>query len=53
VSSDVEEVYGICDQAIVLFKGKVVLQKPVDQTRLEEMLLYGLTGGQTGGKNGE
>jgi ribose transport system ATP-binding protein len=53
VSSDVEEVYGICDQAIVLFKGKVVLQKPVDQTRLEEMLLYGLTGGPIGGKNGE
>jgi len=46
-------VYGICDQAIVLFKGKVVLQKPVDQTRLEEMLLYGLTGGPIGGKNGE
>lgn len=52
VSSDCEEVYGICDQAIVLFKGKVVLQKPVDQTSLNEMLLYGLTGGISGGKNG-
>lgn len=53
VSSDCEEVYGICDQAMVLFKGKIVLQKPVNETRLDEMLLYGLTGGMTGGINGK
>jgi ribose transport system ATP-binding protein len=53
VSSDVEEVYGICDQAMVLFKGKVVMQKPIEQTRLDEMLLFGLTGELTGGKNGQ
>jgi ribose transport system ATP-binding protein len=45
VSSDCEEVYGICDRAIVLYKGQIVLNKPVSETRLDEMLLYGLTGG--------
>ncbi len=53
VSSDCEEVYGTCDVAIVLYKGKSVLQKPVSQTRLDEMLLYGMTGGPSGGKNGK
>jgi ribose transport system ATP-binding protein len=52
VSSDCEEVFGTCDVAMVLYKGRVVLQKPVEQTRLDEMLLYGLTGGPRGGKNG-
>ncbi len=52
VSSDCEEIYGICDVAIVLYKGKIVLHKPIEQTRLDEMLLYGMTGGSTGGKNG-
>lgn len=45
VSSDCEEVYGICDRAIVLYKGQIVLNKPINDTRLDELLLYGLTGG--------
>jgi ribose transport system ATP-binding protein len=48
VSSDCEEVYGLCDRAMVLFKGRVVLDKPIEQTRLDEMLLCGLTGGKNG-----
>jgi ABC-type sugar transport system ATPase subunit len=48
VSSDCEEVYGICDHALVLYKGKVVLDKPIQNTRLDEMLLFGLTGGKNG-----
>ena len=39
---------GICDRAIVLYKGQIVLNKLVKETRLEEMLLYGLTGGKNG-----
>ena len=45
VSSDCEEVYGICDRAIVLYKGSIVLNKPVKDTKLDELLLHGLTGG--------
>jgi ribose transport system ATP-binding protein len=50
-SSDVEEVYGISDRVMVMFKGRVVLEKPVQDTRLDEMLLYGLAGGVDGKKN--
>ena len=53
VSSDCEEVFGICDIAVVLYKGKIVLHKPVSQTRLDEMLLYGMTGDAKGVKNGK
>ena len=53
VSSDCEEIYGTCDDVMVLFKGNVVLHKPNEQTRLDEMLLYGMTGGRSGGKNGK
>jgi ribose transport system ATP-binding protein len=45
-SSDCEEVFGICDRAIVLYKGRMVLNRPVEETRLDEMLLFGLTGGR-------
>mgnify|MGYP001055088405 CR=1 FL=1 len=44
-SSDCEEIFSICDHAVVLHKGQVVLDKPINETRLDEMLLYGLTGG--------
>jgi ABC-type sugar transport system ATPase subunit len=47
-SSDCEEIFGICDRAIVLYKGRIVLDRPVKETRLDEMLLYGLTGGKNG-----
>ena len=45
IGSDCEEIYGVCDRAMVLYKGRVVLNKPADQIRLEEMLVHGLTGG--------
>jgi ABC-type sugar transport system ATPase subunit len=45
-SSDCEEVFGICDRAIVMYKGRIVLDRPVKETRLDEMLLFGLTGGK-------
>ena len=48
ISSDCEEVYGMCDQAMVLYKGHVTLQKRVQDCRLEEMLLCGVTGGKNG-----
>ena len=44
VGSDCEEVYGLCDHAMVLYKGRVALDKPVSEVRREEMLLCGLTG---------
>jgi ribose transport system ATP-binding protein len=47
-SSDCEEIYGLCDRAIVLYKGRVVIDKPMQETRLDELLLYGLTGGPNG-----
>jgi ABC-type sugar transport system ATPase subunit len=45
ISSDCEEVYGMCDRAIVLYKGEVVMHKKIHDCRLEEMLLCGVTGG--------
>ncbi len=48
VSSDCEEIYGICDRAVVLYKGRIVLNKPVNETKLEELLVHGLTGGTNG-----
>jgi ribose transport system ATP-binding protein len=48
VSSDCEEVFGICDRAIVLYKGRIVLNKPINETKLDELLVYGLTGGTDG-----
>ncbi len=47
ISSDCEEVFGMCDQAMVLYKGHVTLHKSVHECRLEEMLLCGVTGGKT------
>ena len=43
-SSDLEEVYGISDHVLVMYKGNVIIDKPVKQTNLEEMLISGLTG---------
>jgi len=43
-SSDLEEIYGISDRVLVMYKGNVILDKPVEQVTLEEMLICGLTG---------
>ncbi len=45
ISSDCEEVYGMCDHTMVLYKGKVAMHTDVHECRLEEMLLCGVTGG--------
>lgn len=45
ISSDCEEVYGMCDQAMVLYKGEVAMHTDVHECRLEEMLLCGVAGG--------
>jgi len=50
VGSDCEEVYGLCDQAMVLHQGRVVLDRPAGEVRLDQMLLCGLTG--EGGDDG-
>lgn len=50
ISSDCEEVFGMADHALVMFKGQVTMDKPIDQVRNEEeMLLCGVTGGETNG----
>ncbi|MBG9986365.1 sugar ABC transporter ATP-binding protein [Facklamia sp. DSM 111018] len=40
VSSDLEEVIGMCDRIIVLKDGKLVLEKEKDNTTQEELLAY-------------
>jgi ABC-type sugar transport system ATPase subunit len=45
VGSDCEEIYGLCDRAMVMYQGRVVMDKPTSEVRLEQMLLCGLTGG--------
>ncbi len=44
VGSDCEEIYGLCDHALVMYQGRVVMDKPATEIRLEQMLLCGLTG---------
>jgi len=46
VSSDVDEIFSLCDRIIVLYKGQIVLEKLTKDTNLGEVLLYGLTGGK-------
>ncbi len=44
LSSDCEEVYGVCDHVMTLFKGEVTLDEDVSQVSMEEMLLCGVQG---------
>ncbi|MCP4454166.1 MAG: sugar ABC transporter ATP-binding protein, partial [Planctomycetes bacterium] len=44
VGSDCEEIHGLCDHALVMYRGRVVMDKPASEVRLEQMLLCGLTG---------
>ncbi len=44
IGSDCEEVHGLCDHALVLYRGRPVLDRPAADVRLDEMLLHGLTG---------
>ncbi len=44
VSSDCEEIYGNCDRAMVMYKGEAVMNKNIEETKLEELLLCGIKG---------
>ena len=48
VGSDCEEIYGLCDHAMVMHQGRVVMDKAAGEVRLEQMLLCGLTGEASG-----
>lgn len=53
ISSDCEEIAGVCDHVMTLFKGKVTLDEPVDRVSLEEILLCGVKERKPdGGNNG-
>jgi len=44
VGSDCEEIYGLCDHALVMYQGRVVMDKATSEISREQMLLCGLTG---------
>jgi ribose transport system ATP-binding protein len=44
ISSDCEEVHGVCDRIMTLFKGQVTMDAEVAQVSMQEMLLLGVQG---------
>jgi ribose transport system ATP-binding protein len=44
LSSDCEEVHGVCDRIMTLFKGKVTMDAEVEKVSMQEMLLLGVQG---------
>lgn len=44
VGSDCEEIFGVADRIIVMYQGRIVINRPVDETSLDEVLLTALTG---------
>ena len=42
ISSDCEEVAGVCDRVMTMFKGKVTMDEDVDRVSPEEILLCGI-----------
>jgi ribose transport system ATP-binding protein len=42
ISSDCEEIAGVCDRVMTMFKGKVTMDTDVDRVTLEEILLCGV-----------
>ena len=42
ISSDCEEIAGVCDRVMTMFKGKVTMDEVVDRVSLEEILLCGV-----------
>jgi ABC-type sugar transport system ATPase subunit len=44
ISSDCEEVFGVADRIVVMYQGRVVINRPVGETSLDEVLLTALTG---------
>ncbi|UCE54322.1 MAG: sugar ABC transporter ATP-binding protein [Desulfobacterales bacterium] len=47
ISSDCEEVSGLCDHVLAMFKGRVTLDEDVDRITPEEILLCGVKGSKT------
>lgn len=47
ISSDCEEIFGNCDRVIVMYKGEPVMTKNTEDTQLDELLLFGVKGGDT------
>ncbi len=45
ISSDCEEIFGNCDRVIVMYKGEPVMAKNMEDTQLDELLLFGVKGG--------
>jgi ABC-type sugar transport system ATPase subunit len=44
ISSDCEEVFGVADRVVVMYQGRVVINRPVGDVSLDEVLLTALTG---------
>ena len=42
ISSDCEEIAGVCDRVMTMFKGKVTMDEVVDRVSVEEILLCGV-----------
>ncbi len=47
LSSDCEEIFGVCDQVMAMFKGHVTLNEAVGRVTPEELLLCGVKGSRT------
>jgi len=50
ISSDCEEVYGLSDRTIAMYKGSITLDRPTDQCTLNEILYCGVTEGDNSGR---
>ncbi len=44
ISSDCEEIYGVCDQVMAMFKGQITLSEEADKVSPGEILLCGVKG---------
>ena len=47
ISSDCEEIFGVCDHVMALFKGRITLDEDVTELSAEEILLCGVKGNPT------
>jgi ribose transport system ATP-binding protein len=47
ISSDCEEICGLCDHVMAMFKGRVTLDEDADRVTPEEILLCGVKGSRT------